>query len=95
MMRCYCCGAELDGSGGVSRGDICPQCRRDVRCCCNCAFHNPHASNGCREPRSEAVRDREASNFCDFFRCADREEHARDTEATQRAREELDRLFRK
>jgi hypothetical protein len=95
MMRCYFCGRELDVSGVVSRGEICPQCRRDVRCCCNCAFHDPHASNQCREPRSEAVRDRATSNFCDFFRCADREEKARDNEAAQKAREEWDRLFRK
>ncbi len=95
MLRCYFCGTELEVSGVVSRGEICPQCRRDVRCCCNCAFHDPRASNQCREPRSEAMRDRESGNFCDFFRCADRETQTRDQAAEQKAREEWERLFRK
>jgi hypothetical protein len=41
------------------------------------------------------VRDRATSNFCDFFRYADREEKTRDNEVAQKAREEWDRLFKK
>lgn len=95
MKRCYCCGTELDVSGVVGRGEICPKCHRDVRCCYNCAFHDQNASNQCREPRSETVSDRGTSNFCDFFRCSDKEEGVRENEAAKKAREEWDRLFRK
>jgi hypothetical protein len=41
------------------------------------------------------MRDRESGNFCDFFRCADRETQTRDQAAEQKAREEWERLFRK
>ncbi len=95
MKRCYFCGTELDVGRIVGRGDICPQCRRDVRCCRNCAFHDPHASNQCREPQSETVSDRAASNFCDYFQFADTAGEGRVNDAAQKAREEWERLFKK
>ncbi len=95
MKRCYFCGAALDMPRVVGRGEICPKCRRDVRCCYNCAFHDPHASNGCREPQSEAVRDLAASNFCDYFQCKDAEGEGQGNDAARKAREEWERLFRK
>jgi hypothetical protein len=95
VKRCYCCGTELDVGRIVGRGEICPQCHRDVRCCCNCAFHDPHTSNQCREPQSETVSDRAAGNFCDYFRFVDAAEEGQGNDAAQKAREELERLFRK
>ena len=95
MKRCYFCGAVLGIPRVVGRGEACPTCRHDVRCCYNCAFHDSHASNECREPQSEAVRDRAASNFCDYFQCKDAEEDGQERDAAQNAREEWERLFRK
>lgn len=95
MKRCYFCGSELDVSHPVGRDEICPQCHRDVRCCLNCGFYDPQASNQCREPQSEAVGDRGRSNFCEFFRCGDRERHEQGTQAAEKARAEWERLFRK
>jgi len=95
VKRCYFCGTELDIGRIAGRGEICPQCHRDVRCCYNCAFHDPHASNRCREPQSETVSDRAASNYCDYFRCSDKEVEGQGNDAAQKAREEWERLFRK
>ena len=66
-MVCYFCGQKLEMGGVVGRHEICPQCHRDVRCCLNCALHDPGAHNQCREPQSEEVRERDQSNFCEFF----------------------------
>ncbi len=35
--------------------------------CLNCQFHDRSAHNQCREPGTEMIRDRAASNFCDSF----------------------------
>lgn len=95
MKVCYSCGKELDIGDRVGRHETCPHCRRDLRCCLNCALYDPNASNQCREPQSEEVRERDLSNFCDFFIFAAREaEEERDGKA-QKAREEWERLFKK
>ena len=66
-MICHHCRGELTLEGYVSRGDECPRCGSDIRCCLNCTNYDPHAHNKCREPQAEWVTDREKGNFCDFF----------------------------
>jgi len=95
MKRCYFCGRELEVSRVVGREEICPQCHRDVRCCFNCTFYDPQASNQCREPQSETISDRGRSTFCDFFLFGDKEDGNQGKQAAERAREEWERLFRK
>ena len=95
MMGCYFCGQKLDMGDVVGRHEICPQCHRDVRCCLNCAFHDPGAHNQCREPQSEEVRERDQSNFCEFFVLSEDKKGIVPENEAQKAREELDRLFKR
>jgi hypothetical protein len=54
---------------GVGRRDACDSCGRDLRVCLNCEFYDANANRQCREPAiSEAVRDKDRANFCDYFR---------------------------
>ena len=95
LMVCYFCGQKLDMGDVVGRHEICPQCHRDVRCCLNCSFHDPGAHNQCREPQSEDVRERDQSNFCEFFVLSKDKKGVVSENEAQKAREELDRLFKK
>ena len=35
--------------------------------CLNCKFHDRHANRECLESQAEIVKDKEKSNFCDWF----------------------------
>jgi len=94
MKTCYFCGCALELDHIVSRQEICPKCHRDVRCCLNCALYDAAASNQCREPRSEAIRERDASNFCDFFACKDTEVSTGHENTVKKARDEWEKLFK-
>jgi hypothetical protein len=52
----------------VGRSADCPQCRAELRVCRLCAFFDQRASNQCREPQAELVREKERANFCDYFK---------------------------
>ena len=94
-MVCYFCGHKLDLADVVGRHEVCPECHKDVRCCLNCALHDPGAHNQCREPQSEVVCERDQSNFCEFFVLSDAEKPAVPENRLQKAREEWDKLFKK
>jgi len=47
--------------------DTCPACDTDLHCCRNCRFYDPGKHNECTETQAEWVRDKEASNYCDYF----------------------------
>ena len=94
MKVCYSCEKDLDIGDRVGRHEICPYCHRDLRCCLNCELYDPGASNHCREPQSEVIRDRDRSNFCDFFVFGDREANERNDKAGK-AKEEWELLFKK
>lgn len=68
MGYCYFCGAELEGP--IYRSSECPSCGKDVKICLNCDFYSEASHWECRESIREAVRDKENSNYCDFFRLA-------------------------
>ncbi len=77
----------------VGRGESCPQCDVDMHCCRNCKFYDPIASNECREPMAERVREKDRSNFCDYFELADKPYDAKPKEID--ARKKLEELFKK
>ncbi len=66
-MICSFCGKEIDVEDKVSRNDICSYCHKDLRCCKQCKFYDPHSYNECREVTAERVVEKERSNFCDYF----------------------------
>ncbi|MCX7979226.1 MAG: hypothetical protein N2578_09510 [Bdellovibrionaceae bacterium] len=53
--------------GAVGRRDECPHCHADAHVCRNCRHFDPKAYNECREPSADPVREKDRSNFCDWF----------------------------
>jgi hypothetical protein len=68
-MRCFQCDADHPLATGERVGfrDECASCGSDLHVCRNCAHHDPHAYNECRESSAERVGDRERANRCDYF----------------------------
>jgi hypothetical protein len=64
---CFNCSHEMTFVGLVGRREVCPQCRSDVHVCKNCEHHDVKVYNECRENSAEVVREKDRSNFCDFF----------------------------
>ena len=93
MKRCHFCGTELEIDRVVGRDETCPRCMRDLRCCLNCGMYDPGAANYCREPQSEEVRDRDRSNFCEFFIFV--EKTAKNTDRVTEAKKQWEELFKK
>ncbi|MEW6733145.1 MAG: hypothetical protein AB1489_17595 [Acidobacteriota bacterium] len=97
-MRCHFCEQQVNLTGKVSRTEACPHCDRDLHICCNCLFMDPFAPNQCREPQAELVRDKEKSNFCEFFTPNQRQASgaASSTKSSpDEARKAFDNLFKK
>jgi hypothetical protein len=67
VKTCHHCGRELALLDELQRTDSCPFCYSDLKCCLNCRFFDPSASNQCREPQAEWVPEKAKANFCEFF----------------------------
>jgi hypothetical protein len=81
----------------VTRSLECPSCDAPVRCCKNCTFYEVGAHWDCRETIPDPVFDKERSNFCDYFRLAERAGRAggplSGDDPGTRARNDFDSLF--
>ncbi len=66
-VSCFSCGQKNPVSERVGRRDECFKCHTDLHVCKNCRFYDPSAYNECREPSADVMREKETSNFCDFF----------------------------
>lgn len=51
----------------VGRRDECQFCKADLHVCKDCNHYDPKAYNECKEPAADVVKDKERSNFCDYF----------------------------
>ena len=91
-MRCAFCRKKVDTGGKVMRGDTCPHCHKDLRCCKQCGFYDPHAYNDCREVMAERIVDKERANFCDFY--FPKGSQVREGGREQEARQALEALFK-
>lgn len=67
MKKCHKCGAPV-GREQVSRRDECEGCGADLRVCLNCTFYDEKRANQCFEPQAEKVKEKDRSNYCDYFR---------------------------
>lgn len=89
-ISCWSCGCAWEFSPPLGRSESCLKCRRDAKSCLNCKFHDRHANGECAESQAELVKDKEKSNFCDWF-------DAKHTDAIQLAENPqvspLDQLF--
>lgn len=102
-VACHACATDVGTRERIGRRDTCARCGVDLHSCRQCRFHDPAASNACREPQAERVLDKERGNFCDYF--APREAGTPATSGSAaaastatgggEARAALDRLFRR
>ncbi len=66
-VTCWSCGRTWEFSPPLARSELCLGCRRDAKVCLNCRFYDRHANRECAESQAELVKDKEKSNFCDWF----------------------------
>jgi hypothetical protein len=94
-LHCYHCGASLAGlSLPLGRRDECPECTRSLHVCYMCEHYDPHeATKQCREDDAEEVRDKKASNYCEYFRPSETAYHQGAVAAEDEARKRLESLF--
>jgi len=95
VIACHACGAAitLDPLGKIGVRDVCDHCRAYLHSCRQCDFYELGAHNDCRESNAEMVADKEAGNFCDYFRVASPKKASKGAGNDTRAA--LDRLFQK
>lgn len=94
-MHCHNCGKALQIDSPVGRRDECPHCGSDLRCCLNCAMHDPSSAGACREPQAERITDKDRSNFCDFFVFRKKSQASEQQTRGDEAKKKLESLFRK
>ena len=70
FFNCWKCGTKIEYPSGsrVGTRDVCPKCDADLHACRNCQFCDPGKHNQCAEPQAEWVRDKEAANYCGYFK---------------------------
>jgi hypothetical protein len=64
---CFKCQTKNSVYGKVGRKDECTSCGMDLHSCQNCHFYDGKVYNSCKEPAADVVKDKERSNFCDFY----------------------------
>lgn len=64
--------------GTVGRREECSKCKSDVHCCMNCEFYDVSAYNSCRESSADVVKEKDRSNFCDYFKPSSRTSGTKD-----------------
>ncbi len=91
---CFSCRKELTfAESKIGLREECPHCRADVHVCKNCEFYEVSAYNECRESSADRVKEKERSNFCDYFSLKSGKGSSEDQTAKLRASAEA--LFKK
>lgn len=88
MKACHKCGEVIDIEK-ASRRDECRRCGSDLHVCLNCAFHDESRANQCFEPQAERVKEKDRSNYCDFFRFKEQGEKKSEREGAESLWKEL------
>ena len=97
-MICWKCGNTADYAPGARVGtrDTCSRCDSDLHSCRNCRHYDPAKHNQCVETQAEWVRDKEASNYCDYFSPASVRHAGRTASSgSDDAKKKFDSLFSK
>jgi hypothetical protein len=92
VIACHACGAAISLEK-IGMRDVCDRCSAYLHACKQCDFYEPGAHNDCRETNAELVADKEAGNFCEYFRVVPAAKRAKKSGGDARAA--LDRLFQK
>lgn len=68
-LSCYRCGHSLWllPREKIRRQDTCAACGADLHSCVHCRFFDPGRHNQCVEPQADWVREKETSNFCEYY----------------------------
>lgn len=93
MSSCHACGGEFSDDFKVYRTTECPFCGRDVKVCLNCTFYSPGSQYDCSETIPEAVKDKDRSNFCEYFRLSNKQNTGAAEQKAEKARKAFDNLF--
>jgi len=93
MRVCYFCGRKLDEKLEVFRSSTCESCGKDLKICYNCRFYSKGAHMDCLESVAEPVRDKDRSNFCDYFRFKESTVESSSGDRKERAKEGFQKLF--
>jgi hypothetical protein len=51
----------------ISFRDECDFCGNDLHVCKCCEFYDTKAYNECHEPSADVVKDKERSNYCEYY----------------------------
>jgi hypothetical protein len=95
-LDCWKCGASLATlTLPLRRLEECPKCRAELHVCRMCVDYDTRIAKHCREPTAEEVSDKTRANFCDFFKPRAGAYVPPNTGEVDRARVELEKLFRK
>lgn len=72
-MKDVCCFSCQKSSQweNITRRDECPHCRSDLHVCLNCQFFDKAYHHECRESQAEYVKEKDRSNFCEYFKPKD------------------------
>ena len=66
---CWKCGESIAYlRPPIGRREYCKACKAELHVCRLCVEFDRSYANQCREPIAEEVRDKERSNYCDFFK---------------------------
>lgn len=95
--HCWKCGTEYKLSGSPGRSETCERCGADLKVCLNCVSYDPRAAYQCRDRRAEAVEEKTAANYCEYFEMKRSEfvttEDAYSKTRESQARENFKKLF--
>ena len=98
FFNCWKCREKIAYPSGSHVGtlDVCPKCGANLHACRNCQFYDPGKHNQCAETQAEWVRDKEAANYCEYFRPNPTLLASADRPASEPndAKKKLDSLFR-
>lgn len=92
MANCYFCGSPIENVGKIYKSSTCSSCSGDLKICYNCRFYDASSHWECKEDISEAVREKDRANFCDYFELG-KAEHKGMKSTQDDARNKLKSLF--
>lgn len=88
MGACHFCHAPFEDP--VDFHTTCPACGKPLHSCINCASYEPGAYHDCHEGVEEEELDKEAENYCEWFRLGSRgRSQAKDAQAARAKAEAL------
>ncbi len=65
---CFKCQKPNPVLDKVGRKDECFSCLSDLHSCQNCHFYDAKVYNSCSETAADVVKEKDRSNFCDFYK---------------------------